>query len=255
MISYVWFVEEMEFQEKTAQAMARYMDWELDEMMTMSDVDIAHRFQAGVHLKLFTPRDVQQLVEMMDHVYKGRTQTGEFLNLCDFLTESLELGKDQAHCMAFYLNMSPRTLLQLPDDEISFILFPATLQDWLHCNDITLLLRRLETKYPNRLQGNIMYVSRAEKRDLYTNMFRFLTFKLEIPSDTARRLSRCLDISPRDMRKLDLREIRAKLQPAVADGRVSNDSVNLLVRKLRGLYPKFQMQAATASSCANPYVV
>jgi len=203
----------------------------------MSDVDIARRFQPGVHLKLFAPRDVMQLVETMDIVYKERTKTGQVDNLFSWLTLYLEVAEDQAYCMAFYLNMLPETMEGLPDEEIEFILFPAVFEGLLNCSDITLLLSKLK---------------RSTMRD---NMYTFLAYGLGLPMDIASTMSHLLDFSPRQMRKLDVNEIRVKLRPAVADKRLSEYYVNCLISKLRDKYAKIEMQASSASSRANPYVL
>jgi len=157
MICYEWFVNVIQFQKETAQAMERYMYSNLrqvkfQELLTMSDVNIAHRFHAGVFEKLFSTDDVRQLIEMLDVVYKNGSETGLFWAMYDFLTKSLKLQKDLAHCMAFGLEDSPTRLLQLTNDEISHRLMPVFLEDWLSSSDVTLLLRRLDIYYPNRQQ-------------------------------------------------------------------------------------------------------
>jgi len=118
----------------------------------MSDADIAHKFQAGVHANLFSNIHVQQLIEMMDVIYPERPQDCVFLNMYEYLRKELCINKDKAYCMAIYLNMSPSGLRHLTVHEINDILIPATLENWLDTPDITRLLHTLKTKYPNRLK-------------------------------------------------------------------------------------------------------
>ena len=95
---------------------------------------------------------VRQLIEMLDVVYKDRSQTGLFEKMYDFLTKKLKLQNDLAHCVAFALEVPPARLLQLTNDAISDRLDAVFLEDWLTSSDVTLLLRRLDRYYPNRLQ-------------------------------------------------------------------------------------------------------
>jgi len=152
MISYEWLLDNFELTHDTARALSNYITWDLTEMKKMSDADIAHKFQAGVHANLFSTIIVQQLIEMMDVSYPERPQGDVFLNMCDYLSNELCINKDKAHCMAMYLNMSPRHLRRLTVDEIKYILFPAILENWLNTLDITCLLNTLNSKYPNRLK-------------------------------------------------------------------------------------------------------
>jgi len=237
MIHYEWFVKNMKLQTKTALAMEKYVDWELSEMITMSDVDIVRRFQPGVHLKLIAPRDVMLLVYMMDIVYKERTKTGQLDNLFSWLTDNLGVAEDQAYCIAFYLNMSPETIEGLTNEEIEFILFPAVLEGLLNCSDITLFLRTLNTSVRQ------------------CNMKEFLIHNLGLDCDIGFIISLLLDVSPRELRKMNLHEIRVKLRPAVADKRLTQYDVDRLVSKLRNKYALIEMPASSASSRANPYVI
>ena len=237
MIHYAWFVENIKLPKNTALAMEKYVDWELSEMITMSDVDIARRFQPGVHLKLFAPRDVMQLVERMDIVYKERTKTGLLDNLFSWLTEYLEVPEDQAYCIASYLNMLPETMEGLHNEEIEFILFPAVLEGFLNCSDITLLLDTLKTS--------------VMRQNMYTFLIDVLGFHMKIASV----MSRLLDVSPRELIKLDIHKIRDKLRPAVADKRLSEYFVHRLISELQYKFAKIEMQATSASSSANPYVI
>ena len=152
MISCQWLLDNFELTQDTARALSNYITWDLTEMMEMSDADIAHKFQAGVHANLFSTIIVQQLIEMMDVIYPERPQGDVFLNMCDYLSNELCINKDKAHCMAMYLNMSPRHLRRLTVHKINDFLLPATLENWLDTPDITFLLHALKTKYPNRLK-------------------------------------------------------------------------------------------------------
>jgi hypothetical protein len=152
MISYEWLVDQIELIERPARAMSEYTNWDLNEMMKMSDADIAHKFQAGVHANLFSTLNVRQLIEIMDLKYKERPQNHLFLDMFDYLRRELCINKEKAHCMAIYLNMSPRDLRHLTVLAINDILFPAILENWLDSPDITCLLNALNTTYPNRLK-------------------------------------------------------------------------------------------------------
>jgi len=156
MICWEWFENVIEFDQKTAHAMEKYMDSNLRhvtfaDLLTMSDVNVAHGFHAGVVEHLFSTADVRQLIEMLDEVHKDRSQTGVFLEMYKFLTKKLKLKEDLAHCMAFALEVLPTRLLQLTNNEISERLDAVFLEDWLRISDVTLLWRRLDLYYPNRL--------------------------------------------------------------------------------------------------------
>jgi len=164
MIERSWFASIMCFEEKTALAMEQYTKLaEIDkpQMWTMSDVDIAIRFQNRVHTNKFSTLDVRQLLEEMDFRYPNHPQTGLFFNMFDFLTKNLQLGEDLAHCMALGLNVTGTKLLHLTNEEIKESLYPALLEDWLTFSDFKLLLNKLDFYYPNRLSQSSTASSRA----------------------------------------------------------------------------------------------
>jgi hypothetical protein len=159
MISRAWFIDEMGLDEGVAGKMALYTTWDLSEMKNMRDVDIAKRYQDGVHAGLFTAVNVQHLVEMIYLEYK-KPQRSEFVELCWFLTNKLNIGVNQAHCIAIY-GLSKNNLLGVSDDIIEYNLQTAINKNWLETSDIAFLLSRLQTKYPNRLQHPNPYVVRG----------------------------------------------------------------------------------------------
>jgi len=248
----------MGFREKTALAMEQYTNVagiDLEKIAHMSDVDIACDFHAGVHRKLFSARDVRQLVERLDSHCKYRPQTRLFLNLYDFLNDSLALEENVAHCMAICLKMSPTELLKKSDDDIQYILFPYVLEDYLSCLDINLLLERLTSTYPDRLDGSIVILTNAEHEELYENMVAFLNEVMEIPSRTAGFMSIFLSISVQDLIKLDCETIQAKLQLAVSRQYVKQKFVDKLIHKLKENYSDSTMLVSTVSTRANPYLL